>query len=254
MYFTITPSCQHYPDEWEALLNYIKSAWTSNNAAHLGDLVHQIEAKSLYVFTLSRHLIESAESLPVNGNWRPVFVEASILLFPMLELVGEARMGNKTHTSSWRRLASGIDWLIDPLVFPTRSIGTSNSFSADVSRINTLGRYMQTLPSGPKVRELYHLRNYFTHGLKNQGDPRFDIGAVQTCMNYELPQAVIQQAKSGLAIYWKQLRNEDRSGSIEWVTRLAEADIYPFGIIGSDIYDKGLIDPDIIYWIDALDK
>jgi hypothetical protein len=163
-------------------------------------------------------------------------------------------MGNETHNGSWRRLASGIDWLINPMDFPTRSSGTRDSFSKDDSRVNTLGKYMQTLPSGPKVRELSHLRNYFMHGLKNQGDPSFDIGAVQTCMNYELPYAAIQQAKSGLAIYWKQLRNEDRCGSAEWVTRLAEADIYPFGIIGSDIYDKGLIDPDIIYWIISLDN
>jgi hypothetical protein len=253
MYFTYTQSCQHYINEWEALLNHIKNAWTPNNAAHLGNLEHHIEVKALYVFTIARHLIETAENLPTNGSWKPVFVEASILLFPMLELVGEARMGNEAHAGSWRRLASGIDWLIDPLVFPTRSSGTRDNFSADESRISTLGRYMQTLPSGPKVREIYHLRNYFIHGLKNQDVPNFDIGAVQTCMNYELPYALIRQAKLGLAIYWKQLRNEDHTGSTNWVTHLAETDIYPFGIMGSGVYEKGLIDPNIIYWIDSLE-
>jgi hypothetical protein len=253
MYFTYFVKCQHYPNEWEALLNYIKKEWTKSDAAHLGYLAHHIETKALYVFTMARHLIEKAESFPTNGNWRPVFVEASILLFPMLELVGEARMGKQADSSPWRRLASGIDWLIDPSDFPARSCGTSNSLQKDDGRISTLGKYMQTLPSGPEVKELYHLRNYFIHGLKNQSDPNFNIDAVQTCMNHELPNAVIQQAKSGLAIYWKQLINENHSGSSEWVTRLAHANIYPFGITGSGIYEKGVIDPDIIYWIGSLE-
>jgi hypothetical protein len=74
MYFTFAQSCQHYPNEWEALLKYIKSTWTSSNAAHLGDLEHHIEAKALYVFTLSRRLLDIAENLPTNGNWKPVFL------------------------------------------------------------------------------------------------------------------------------------------------------------------------------------
>jgi hypothetical protein len=106
---------------------------------------------------------------------------------------------------------------------------------------------MTSLPGGPEVRELYHLRNYFIHGLRNSDDTHFDIGSVQSFMNYELPFAVIKQAKLGLAIYWNQLRNLDRHGSTEWIIRLSEADIYPFGILGSEIYDKGLIDPTIIY-------
>ena len=146
-YFTYTQDCQHYPNEWEALLNYIKGEWPQENSAHLGDLAHHIEAKALYVFTMSRHLMEKTESLPVAGNWKPVFVEASILLFPMLELVGEARLGNEPRTGSWRRLASGIDWLIDPSVFPTRSSGTRDSLSTDNNRVSTLGSYMTTLPS-----------------------------------------------------------------------------------------------------------
>jgi hypothetical protein len=251
-YFTYTQDSEHYPDEWEALLNHIKDGWSQQVSAHLGDLAHHIEAKALYVFTMSRHLIEKTESLPAAGNWKPVFVEASILLYPMLELVGEARLGNEPHTGSWRRLASGIDWLIEPSVFPTKSSERRDDFSTDDDRVSTLGNHMETLPSGPRVKELYHLRNYFIHGLKNQDDPNFDIGAVQTSMNYELPRAIVEQAKVGLAVYWRQLQNVDGTAPQDWVVRLAEAKIYPFGIMGASIYEKGLVDPDIVYWLSSL--
>ena len=111
---------------------------------------------------------------------------------------------------------------------------------------------MSTLPTGPKVKELYHLRNYFIHGIKNQPRKDFDIGAVQTCMNYELPCAIVEQSKAGLAVYWEKLRSSDGNTPRGWVTRLAEADIYPFGILGSPRYKKGLIDPDIVDWITSL--
>jgi hypothetical protein len=250
-YFIHTQVCQHHPNEWQSLLNYIRHEWSPDNAAHLGDLAHHIETKALYVFTMSRHLIEKAESLATSGNWKPVFVEASILLFPVLELVGEARLGNEPRMGSWRRLASGIDWLVDPSAFPTRSSGTRDDLSTDNAVVSTLGNHMSTLPSGPRVRELFHLRNYFLHGLKNQDDPNFDIGAVQTCMNYELPYAIAEQARVGLAVYWAQLRGAG-SSSQNWVRRLAEADIYPFGVLGAPIYEKGLIDPDVIYWLSSL--
>jgi hypothetical protein len=252
MYFTNNINCLHYPTEWDDLVYHIKNRWPQNYAADLGDLEYHIEAKALNVFTIARHLIEKAEGLPARGNWKQVFVEASILLFPMIELIGEARMGDEPDAQSWRRLASGIDWLINPLDIPTRSNGLRNNLSVDETRISTLGSFMNSLRSGPKVKEIFHLRNYFIHGLKNLHNQDFDIVAIQTCMNFELPYAIIQQAKSGLATYWKQLKNENRDLPTDWVTHLAEADIYPFGIIGSNLFDKGLIDHDIIYWIESL--
>ncbi len=251
-YFTHPENSYHYLNEWQDLLNHIRTGWPPDTTAHLGNLAHHIEAKALYVFTMSRRLIEEAENLAGRRGWKPIFIEASILLFPMLELVGEARLGNEPNSGSWRRLASGIDWLADPSVFPHRSSGTMRNFSTDEDRVSTLGIYMSTLPTGPKVKELYYLRNYFIHGLKNQPNPNFDIGAVQTCMNYELPHAIVEQSKVGLAAYWEQLRNPDSNAPQDWVTRLAEADIYPFGILGSSIYEKGLIDPDIVYWLASL--
>lgn len=250
-YFAHTEDSHHYRGKWQNLLDHIRTKWPSDAAADLGDLVHHIEAKALYVFTVSRRLIEEAENLADRRGWKPVFVEASMLLFPMLELVGEARLGNVPADGSWRRLASGIDWLADPSVSPHRSSGARRNFSANEDRVDSLGQFMSTLPTGPKVKELYHLRNYFMHGLKNQSSPDFDIEAVQTCMNYELPRAIAEQSKVGLAVYWEQLTSLDGSAQ-DWVARLAEADIYPFGILGSPIYEKGLIDRGIVYWIASL--
>ena len=246
-YFAHPKDCDHYPNQWQDLVDYIKKDWPAEEAAHLGDLAHHIEAKALYVFTMSRHLIEKAEMLGDTG-WQSVFVEASILLCPMLELVGEARLG---HQPNRGRLASGIDWLIHPFMFPQRSSGKGSSLSTDRTRVSSLGSHMSTLPSGPEARELFHLRNYYIHGLKSQADPDFDVGAVQTCMNYELPYALVQRSKAGLAIYWEQLKNTDGGFPQDWMTRLAEADIYPFGILGAPIYQKGLIDPDIVYWLES---
>ena len=114
-YFTYTEDSLHYPGEWQNLLNYIKNEWPSDDAAHLGDLSHHIEVKALFVLTMSRHLIDKAKILATkSGGWKPVFVEASILLFPMIELIGEARLGSNQDN----RLGGGIDWLIDPFSFP----------------------------------------------------------------------------------------------------------------------------------------
>ena len=254
-YFQCPEDSHHYRNEWQELLDYIKTEWPTKKKADLGDLDHHIEAKALYVFSMSRHLIRTAEILAnrcIREKWKQVFVEASLLLFPMLELIGEARLGS--YPGSWCRLASGIDWLLDPTIIPQMSNRTKADFQTDDTRVSSLGAYMSTLRTGPKIKEIFHLRNYFTHGLKSQSDPDFDIGAIQTCMNYELPYAIVEQSKVGLVAYWEQLRNADGSALRDWMTRLAKADIYPFGILGSPIYEKGLIDPDIVYWLDSLQR
>jgi hypothetical protein len=252
MYFSSIQDTKYFINEWNALYDYIKHSWKSDQAANLGGLSHHLEVKALYVFTISRHLLTEVEKLPQNGNWKPIFIEASILLFPMLELVGEARMGGGIHDGSWRRLASGVDWLIDPNITTTRSNGTRTSFSNDEFNINSLGNYMTTQSNGPKVRELYHLRNYLIHGLRNQDDRNYDLEAIKISLNYELPYAIVQQAKKCLFTYWNQLKNDKNIGPINWIDRLSEAKIYPLGILGSVLYDKGIIDPDIIYWIEKL--
>ena len=245
-YFTYVEVSNLYSNEWEELLLYICNDWPQEHSTRLSLLNHQIEAKALYVFTISKHLIENSENLPINGNWKRVVIEATLLLFPMIELVGQARLGNLNGND----FGSGLDWLANPAGFPQPI--SQDDLKVDNTRISTLGSYMSTLPEGPRVRELFHIRNYFVHGLKNQHDPDFGIGAVVTSMNYELPLAIIGQAKSALKLYWSQLQNIDGNESHEWVSRIAEADIYPFGIMGSTIYEKGIVDPDIIVWLSEL--
>ena len=245
-YFHFSNNCKHYPNEWDELLNYIKNELPKNYAVRLQDLEFHVEAKALYVMTLARHLIERAEELPRNGNWKPVFIEASILLFPMIELVGQARLGGNIGSS----FGSGLDWLAFPNCYPRGR--TTEDLKSDEDRIENIGGFMSTLPGGPRFRELFHIRNYFIHGLKNQHDPNFDIGAVRSSMNYELPFAITQCAKKSLSAYWSQLSQMD-GASQEWITRLADADIYPFGIMGSVVYEKGLVDYNIIDWLRRLD-
>jgi hypothetical protein len=249
-YFAHTENTHHHLDQWEHLLNYIKTAWPTEQAAHLGDIDHHIEAKGLYVFTMARRLMTAAARLAQGNGWQPIFTETTTLLFPMIELVGEARLGSTTNDHAWRPLASGIDWLRDPEALPAKNRVLFPG--DDGSRVNNLGQYMTTLPAGPTVQELYHLRNYLAHGLKAVRSSSFSVEALQTSMNYELPAAIVRQAETGLAIYWRQLRNADERESPEWVTRLAEANIYPFSISGSGIYDAGVIDPNIAYWLSEL--
>ncbi len=71
-------------------------------------------------------------------------------------------------------------------------------------------------------------------------------------MSYQLPHAIISQAKVGLASYWQQLKNNDRKQSQDWIDHLAKAKIYPLRVRGSVVFDNGLIDPDIVIWIEKL--
>jgi len=145
-----------------------------------------------------------------------------MLLFPMIELIGQARLG--AQLGSDNDFGSELDWLSDPNNLP-QPARKSDHLKADETRLISLGIYMMTLREGPRVREIFHIRNYFVHGLKNQRDTDFDIGAVKTSMNYELPMAITQQSRRALSIYWRQLTNPDVSQSREWVSRIAEADI-----------------------------
>ncbi len=244
-YFTCPMACAHYVPEWTDLQNYIKTDWPPEQAAHLGDLQHHLEAKALCIISMATRLMIAATQLSKPSGWKLIFIEATTLLFPMIELIGAARLGKAPVTSDWRSLACGIDWLLDPEFLTTKS---RQPFPGeDTTRVSTLGPHMNSLPSGPTVQELYHLRNYLVHGLKSIRSPNFSIGSLQTSMNYELPRAIIAQAGVGLKIYWRQLSNSDGKENQDWINRLAEADIYPFCIKGSNLFEKGFIEPEIVY-------
>lgn len=246
-YFSVHENCHQYPHDWDRLLDYVRTAWKPQFTAKLDELEHHIELKALYVFTLSRHLIHYSEGMPMDGDWHPVFIEAMMLLFPMLEIVGQARLGDLAGSP----LGAGLHWLQDPHQFPAADI-TQDQLKADETRITAIGSHMPTLPEGPRIRELFHIRNYFIHGLMNQRDPDFDIGAVRTSMNFEMPKGVVSRSKECLALYWRQLTGDALSSSRPWIERLAKSDIYPFGIMGSPTYELGLVDPDIVEWITML--
>ncbi|HSH04970.1 MAG TPA: hypothetical protein VLL52_20820 [Anaerolineae bacterium] len=249
-YFKSKPNCKHYPTKWDAALNQIKSLpnyFPVNQ--RWGKLKYHIEAKALQVFTMARRLIRSAEALAEPYGWKPIFVESSALLFPMIELVGAARaeseLGVKKRVSQiggHRSLDAGIRWLQDPNVLPTYR--GKKTFQNDTNRLVSLEQYMVDHGQGPQVCELNLIRNYFLHGLKSHGDPTVSIADV---MNYELPMAIAKHARFGLREYWRQLCGDDGS---KWVERLADADIQPFIIQGSEIFEAGLIDPDILDFLE----
>ena len=56
-YFHFSKNCNHYPNEWGELLDYLKKDLPDGVSKQLQGLEYPIEAKALYVISLSRHLI-----------------------------------------------------------------------------------------------------------------------------------------------------------------------------------------------------
>lgn len=155
----------------------------------------------------------------------------------MLELVGFARLG---EGSSDACLVAGGEWLLDTEIFPHVSPDPQN----DNREIIPLVSFMKDHSTGPRICDLIHLRNYYLHGLKNVRDSSINIADI---VNYEIPLAICQLAVTNIKKYWNQLRNDN--GSLGWVDRLGQAEIQPFVIQGSNAFEQGLIDPDILDWL-----
>jgi hypothetical protein len=51
--------------------------------------------------------------------------------------------------------------------------------------------------------------------------------------------------------YWNQLRRDDGKTSNGWVSRLKNADILPFPIQGDELFEEGLVDPNIVDYIEG---
>jgi hypothetical protein len=81
--------------------------------------------------------------------------------------------------------------------------------------------------------------------LKNVNDPTVSIADI---INYELPNAITMESITNLIVYWEQIKTDD--GTKGWVDRLANANIQPFVIQGSGIFEQGLVDPDILDWLE----
>jgi len=81
--------------------------------------------------------------------------------------------------------------------------------------------------------------------LKSHRDPSVSIADL---MNYELPRAIAIYSETAMREYWRQLKQDD--GTHEWIARLAQADIHPFPIQGSKYFEAGLIDPEIVEYLE----
>lgn len=239
-YFRFTPACKHYNPEWQQVIEQIQS-WQPTWRDQLPRLSHPIEAKALHVFTIARRHVRATVQLAKadNGNWKSIFVEASSLLFPMIELVGEAR-----KDSGGLALGAGIHWLRDPNYLPLAQ--DAAGLKIDKNRLNSLQTFMPERPQGPTVSDLFHLRNYYLHGVKSSNDPNISIADI---INADLPEAIARHAEFAMREYWQQLKLDD--GARQWVSRLAVADIHPFPIQGSDYFEAGLIDPEIVTYLEG---
>lgn len=204
------------------------------------DMQHHIEAKALAVISIARRLICSAWKLGNDIGWKRVFVESSTLIFPMLELIGYARLGEGNPDSC---LAAGAEWLLDPDKLPNYQ--SKSNILNDQREITSLVKHMKDHKKGPDVKNLIYIRNYFLHGLKKASNKSINIADL---INYELPLAISLESQRCLKIYWQQIKTDDCSKG--WVERLSRAEIQPFIIQGSGIYEQGLVDPDILDWLE----
>jgi hypothetical protein len=244
--------CQHHK-EWEEVIRQVQkwSNWHDDELykqmsgysdPHDIEARH-LEAKALCMFTMACRLVRAAYQLAgcAVGNWKLVFVETTSLLFPMLELVGHARLdvGQARAACPKRKflnapnLWAGLYWLQEPKVLPQ----VPSPPETDGTRMSAV--------LGLEIGHLILLRHYFLHGSQTWDDARVYI---PNTINYELPRAIAKRTKEVIPDYWKQLKQDD--GTQGWIKRLADADIRPLKIEGSGDFEAGLIDPDILDYLE----
>lgn len=234
-YFQSNLQCAHYPQEWNRVLNQIQG-WSSSYSIS-DDISQSLEAKALYVFSLSRRLTRAAHMLSqqING-WQPIFLESTVLLFPMIELVGYSRVDDDEVENAFNsrdvsavNLWAGLHWLRDTEWLP--AVQDANQ------------RADSTLLSKWEIGHLVSLRHYLLHGSK-QVSYRGNQVPIDDIINYEFPDYVVTRVQEALPNYWQQLRQDD--GNQRWIERLAQADIQPLKIQGSGLFEEGLVNPDIV--------
>lgn len=239
-YFKHVRDSEWYNQEWQELINYFRNEWEQNNQFKLQKVTHPIEAKALAILSIARRLNSTAWDIG-NPNWKAKFVVALPLLFPMIELIGHARVGEGDNNAN---LAAGIEWLMDTNTLPTKQ--DKDGIKQDDRRISKLGDFFEDHDKrGPRVNDLFFIRNYFIHGLRFHGDQSHSMSDM---MNYELPKAIVLRGNICISEYWKQLINDD--GTRGWVDRLAKARIEPFIVQGLP-FEYGLIDPSIVEYLDV---
>lgn len=231
--------------DWTEVLDQIQN-WSIQYRKKLSDISHPLEAKALYMFTMSRRLVRSVHKIGGDeiNNWPSVYVETYVLLFPMLELIGKAVHSSKSQSYE-ERLAAGLYWLNEPDRLPDRVYDPPKSKSNNTPQNDS--ELLDNLPhidaniNKPSISDLIKIRNYLLHGVSGQTGETW-------AMNYQHPRSMAIQAEIAMREYWKQL-TQDSGNSGGWIDRLAQAQIEPFPIPGSVSYEKCLIDHDIVEYL-----
>jgi len=240
-YFKTTHfTSNHYPAEWNSVLKQIQGWGDSYPISK--EISQQLEAKALYVFTLARRLTRAAYRLNERNGWKQVFIEATVLLFPMIELIGYARLDDrqvsKHHSKRGKpatdianvNLWAGLHWLLNPSWLP---VVNDNKQKVDATKLDKW-----------QIGHLVSLRHYLLHGSKKAKDYKNNPVPIDDIVNYELPGFIVDKAQQTMPDYWKLLKQDDDSHG--WLERLARADIWPLKLQGSGFFEEGLVDPDIV--------
>jgi hypothetical protein len=229
-----------HEDAWKKTLHQIKNSPHHGNVHSLSNVTFPIEVKALHIFTLSSRFLRSVDDLvKLQGDkgWHPVFLETSVLLFPVLEIIG-----NAVKTEGSDKLVAGIYWLQNPRELPSKVVKACEA-RIDNTILDRVHKDMPAEQTKPTVRAVYQLRNYYLHGVVRSSDST--IPKEEEIISYSLPKGLAGAIEEGLYSYWECLTEDD--GKRGWVNRLARADIHPLIIPGSfGFADDGLIDPDTI--------
>jgi hypothetical protein len=226
--------------------------WTEVTTAQLQNWppayrnLHPLEAKTFFVFTVSRHLVRAVHRMGKDEleGWKQVYIETYLLLFPFIELIGKAVIGGQK--SSKPNLQAGFHWLNEPDQVPNPVVDPDN----DQLRLNNLDPYLvksnEGTPHPPMIKELIKVRNYLLHGIAGRTNEPLT-------MSFQHPRAIAIRAEWAMRKYWQQLRSDIATDG-GWIDRLSNADIKPFPIPGSGNCEKCLIDPDIIQYLTEKSK
>ena len=238
---TTTINCVHYPKEWDDVLHQIKG-WNTNYSI-AKQISLGIEAKALYIFTVARRITRAVLILEQRDKtWKTIFLEASLLIFPMIELIGYSRIDDRQVLSQYHKdeisnvnLWAGLHWLENPNWLP-------NVIDKNQKSDNTILYKWQ-------IGHLVYLRHYLLHGSKNAKDKSGIIIPIQDIISFEFPMLVVEHIQKEMLAYWNELIQDD--GTKEWISRLSRADIRPLQIQGSGYFEKGLVDIDIVEVLDG---
>lgn len=239
-YSGVFPEFKHQ-DAWKSVLTQIHSVRVFERYPGIRKMQNPIEAKALHIFTFASRFLRSVDLLVKhnNGNWHLMFVETSVLLYPIVEMIGLAVMDKAVDAmKSSNRLAAGIYWLHDPTKLPSKVTG--KDAKNDSSSLERVHRHMPADRGVSTLSTLYYLRHYYLHGLGRSTDVE-----EEHLIDYALPQGMAGAIEDGLYTYWKELQTDDGRPD-GWLNRLAQSDIHPFKISGSNDFEEGLIDPGIV--------